>query len=143
MFMKKTLCLALLLSSFSSIAGDAFISKFTRASSGSWCVSVSNVGNVSADVTINAFLSNGLAYTGPSASDGIPSSFNSPFTLVPNRTSLLCVNNIPGPTEHGYARIVSRPTSGEIDHTTYLIATAYWVTPDKQMHIPVNDGLPF
>lgn len=141
--MKKLSLILLSIYSIGASAGDAFVSKFTHASSGSWCVSVSNVGNIDTDVTITAFLSNGQTYNGSSTTDGVPSQFNTPFTLQPNKTSLLCVNNVSGATEHGYARITSEPTSGSVSDNTSLIATAYWVTSSKQMHIPVNEGLPF
>ncbi len=141
--MKNLSILILSFLSFHSIAGDAFVSKFTRGSAGSWCVSVSNVGNINTEVVIIAFLSNGQTYNGSSSTDGVPSQFNHPFYLEPNKTSLLCVNNVSGPTEHGYARISGNPVSNSVNDKSYLIATAYWVTSSRQMHIPVNNGLPF
>lgn len=97
---------------------------------------------ISADVTITAFRSSGVVYNGSSATDGVPSQFNTPFTLEPNETSLLCVNRVSGATEHGYATITSERTYGSSAEPR-LIANAYWVNGDRQMHIPVNNSLPF
>lgn len=142
--MKKTVLSCLLAAlSFQVSAGSAYISKFTHTSSGSWCVTVSNISNIDVSVKVKAFESTGALYNGPSSNNGIVSQFNTPFTLEPNQTTLLCASNVSGSSQHGYAVVSGTPADGSESSHSFLVASAYWVSGNFAMNIPVNAGLPF
>lgn len=143
--MKKLVLLFGLIASCNANAGTAFIPKFLTTNSGTWCVSISNIGNIDASVTVNAYKSEGTLYTGASVNNDIPSQFNSPFTLKPNETTLLCVQNVSGSSEHGYAVIKGIAASGNTNDHSRLLASAYFSPSNKaySRNIPVNGGLPF
>ncbi|WP_086929459.1 hypothetical protein [Agarilytica rhodophyticola] len=141
---KKLLTGLFYLISFNAFSGEVFVPKFTHTSTGSWCTTVSNVSNINVDVTVSAYISTGALYTGSSVNNGIPSQFNTPFKLQPNQTTLLCAKNVPGSSQHGYAKIKSEPTDPQaIGHNSFVIASAYWVSGNFLMNIPVNSGNPF
>lgn len=144
--MKKKMVLLTLLISAQTLAGQAYIPKFTHHSNGTWCTTISNISGVDVNVTVEAFKSDGSKYTGPSVGNNIPSQFNTPFVLLPGQTTLLCAKNVSGTSGHGFATIKGEAVNPTNGLNSFLLAHAYYHPSSSATYsrsIPVNAGMPF
>lgn len=128
------------------IAGTAYVPGFTHHSNGTWCLTITNISNIYVDVTVKAYKSDGSIYSGPSVTNTVPSQFNTPFTLAPNHTTLLCARNEPGTSGQGFAVINGAPTDENLTGNSFLIAHGYYHPSSSATYsrnFPINSGMPF
>jgi len=144
--MKKLIIGLSLLVCSAAHAGQAYVPKFTHHSNGTWCVTISNISSIDVSVTVKAFKSDGTKYTGPSVGNNVPSDFNTPFTLTPSQTTLLCAKNVSGTSGHGYAVINSEPLNDTDIGNGFVIAHGYYhpsTSATYSRDIVINSGMPF
>ncbi|MCG7588167.1 hypothetical protein [Photobacterium sp. OFAV2-7] len=140
--LKAILCASFILPSLAS-AGTAVIPTFEVWQGATSCYRISNISNVSTNVTVRFYGKNGESYTGPMSSLSYIETLGSPFTLNPQQTAKFCLD----PSSHNYGYgVIESSASGA--GQAYLVATGVYhskhtdYTMTEHM-IPVNNGMPF
>jgi ribonuclease BN (tRNA processing enzyme) len=129
--------------STSLYAGSAIIPQWMKSPTGGFCLTVSNINNTSANVTITLYQKNGTPYTGTYITYDVLK-LNQSFVLNGNASGMLCITDVPGDFDYGYGLIKGEPTTN--NGTVQLAAFASFtdlVDHNRRFAIPINAGLPF
>ena len=124
-------------------AGTAIIPSFVVWQGAVSCYQVSNVSNVSANVTMKFYGKNGESYTGPLTSSSDIATLESPFSLKPRQTVNVCLDI----SSHNYGYGVIESSSAGPGQS-FLVAVGQYNAKhtDNTMverSIPINNGMPF